>query len=149
MAPAPPSTRASESAQLIVFGSDYRTANGHVAVQHTTQSLLEGGCVAIAIAPAGYRAVRDPRIQTIGLLAGLDDHAAIDTAHRLATHFVAGVTDTHHGVDLVIVGSRPEAPAGQVMVSARSQNAIAESTAPVLVVARGVALDFDSALARH
>ncbi|MGO9975780.1 MAG: hypothetical protein ACLP01_23850 [Solirubrobacteraceae bacterium] len=140
---------AQESAQLIVFGSDYRTANGHVSVQHTTQSLLEGGCAAIAIAPAGYRAVRDPRIQTIGLLAGLDDHAAIDTAHRLATHFVARVTDAHHGVDLVIVGSRPEAPAGRVMVSARSQNAIAESTAPVLVVARGVALDFDSALARH
>ena len=70
---------------MIVFGSDYRTANGHVAPQHTTQALLEGGCAADrdrarpATAPSA-----SPRIQTIGLLAGLDDHAAIDTAHRLA-----------------------------------------------------------------
>ncbi|MGO9900945.1 MAG: hypothetical protein ACLP0J_14925 [Solirubrobacteraceae bacterium] len=138
---------ADEGAALIMFGSDYRTANGHVAPQHTTQALLENGPAAVAIAPAGYRAVHEHKIQMIGLLAGLDDHAAIDTAHRLAQHFDATVTDSHHGVDLLIVGSRPEAPAGHVMVSARSQNAIEEATAPVLVVARGVALDFSAALA--
>lgn len=138
---------AQERAAIIVFGSDYRTANGHIAPQHTTQALLENGPAAVAIAPAGYRAVREPHVRRIGLLAGLDDHAAIDTAHRLAVHFQATVTDSHHGVDLLIVGSRPEAPAGHVMVSARSQNAIEEATAPVLVVARGVALDFSPALA--
>ncbi len=139
---------AQEDAAVIMFGSDYRTANGHIAAQHTTQALLEDGPAAVAIAPAGYRALREPKIRTIGLLAGLDDHAAIDTAHRLANHFEATVTDSHHGVDLLIVGSRPEAPAGRVMVSARSQNAIEEATAPVLVVARGVALDFSPALAQ-
>ena len=138
---------AQEHAQIVVFGSDYRTANGHIAPQHTTQSMLENGPAAVAIAPAGYRTVREPQIRTIGLLAGLDDHAAIDTAHRLATHFQAIVTDSHYGVDLLIVGSRPEAPAGHVMVSSRSQNAIEEATAPVLAVARGVALDFSPALA--
>ena len=138
-----------EHAQLIVFGSDYRTASGHVAPQHTTQALMEGGPTAIAIAPAGYRAVHEPQVRTIGLIAGLDDHAAIDTAHRLANHFEAVVTDHAHGVDLLIVGSRPEAPAGRVMVSARSQNAIEDATAPVIVVARGIALDFEVALATH
>jgi nucleotide-binding universal stress UspA family protein len=138
---------AQQSASMIVFGSDYRTANGHVAPQHTTQALLEDGPAAVAIAPAGYRALREHKIETIGLLAGLDDHAAIDTAHRVANHFGATVTDSHHGVDLLIVGSRPEAPAGHVMVSASSQNKIDEATSPVLVVARGVALDFSPALA--
>jgi hypothetical protein len=138
---------AQEGAAIIVFGSDYRTANGHIAPQHTTQAMLEDGPAAVAIAPAGYRAVREHKIRTIGLLAGLDDHAAIDTAHRLATHFEATVTDSHHSVDLLIVGSRPEAPVGRVMVSARSQNAIEEAAAPVLVVARGVALDLSPALA--
>ncbi len=134
-------------AAIVVFGSDYRTANGHIAAQHTTQAMLENGPAAVAIAPAGYRAVHEPKIHTIGLLAGLDDHAAIDTAHHLANHFQATVTDSHHGVDLLIVGSRPEAPAGRVMVSARSQNAIEEATAPVLVVAREVAINFTPALA--
>jgi nucleotide-binding universal stress UspA family protein len=135
-----------EEAELIVFGSDYRTAAGHVAPQHSTQSLLEDGPAAVAIAPANYSAEREPQIRTIGLLAGLDDHAAIDTAHALATHFEAAVTDSGHGVDLLIVGSRPEARQGRVMISAQSQNAIENATAPVLVVARGTALQFHSPL---
>jgi nucleotide-binding universal stress UspA family protein len=40
-----------EQAQLIVFGSDYRTAAGHVSPQSSTQKLLDGGPAAIAIAP--------------------------------------------------------------------------------------------------
>jgi nucleotide-binding universal stress UspA family protein len=133
-------------AELIVFGSDYRTAAGHVAPQSSTQKLLDGGRVAIAIAPAGFNAAAGHAVRTIGLLAGLDDHAAIDTAHNLATHFDAAVTDQTTGVDLLIVGSRPEAHEGQVLVSTRAQNAIDNATAPVLVVARGVALSFRSPL---
>lgn len=132
-----------EGAELIVFGSEYRTPNGRVSPQKSTQSLLEGGPAAIAIAPAGYHS---QPIRTIGLLAGLDDHAAIDTAHSLATHFDATVTDSTQGVDLLIVGSRPEAPAGRAMISARAENAIEGCTAPVLVVARGVALTVSARL---
>ena len=51
-----------EQADIIVFGSDYRTAAGHVAPQHSAQTLLEGGPAAVAIAPANYRADRDPQI---------------------------------------------------------------------------------------
>jgi nucleotide-binding universal stress UspA family protein len=132
-----------EGAQLIVFGSDYRTPAGRIAPQMSTQKLLQGGPAAIAIAPAGY--VERP-VQTIGLLAGLDDAAAIDTAHAMANHFCATVTDRNYGIDLLIVGSRPEAHEGQTLLSAHAENAIVGATAPVLVVGRGVAVNFQSEL---
>lgn len=129
----------SEDAHLIVFGSDYRTPAGHIAPQHSTQQLLQGCPAAIAIAPAGYR---ETEIRTIGLMAGLDDSAAIDTAHALANQFAATVTDRSYNVDLLIVGSRPEAHDGQTLVSAHAENELVDTTAPVLVVGRGVPIDF-------
>lgn len=129
-------------AGLIVFGSDYRTAAGHVAPQASTERLLEAGTASVGIAPAGFGAYRDHEIRTIGLLAGLDDHAAIDTAHGVASHYGATVTGATHGVDLLIIGSRPEAPEGRVMISAQAQNAIEDASSPVLVVARGVPVRF-------
>jgi nucleotide-binding universal stress UspA family protein len=132
-----------EGAELIVFGSDYRTPAGRIAPQMSTQKLLQGGPAAVAIAPAGY--VERP-VQTIGLLAGLDDAAAIDTAHAMANHFAATVTDRNYGIDLLIVGSRPEAHEGRTLLSAHAENAIVGTTAPVLVVGRGVAVDFQSEL---
>jgi nucleotide-binding universal stress UspA family protein len=134
---------AAEAAELIVFGSDYRTPIGRIAPQQSTQKLLQGGLTAIAIAPAGYQ---EREIRTIGLLAGLDDAAAIDTAHAFANHFGATVTDRNYGVDLLIVGSRAEAQHGQTMLSAQAENALVGTTAPVLVVGRGVAVDFRSEL---
>jgi nucleotide-binding universal stress UspA family protein len=130
---------ADENAQLIVFGSDYRTAAGRIAPQNSTQALLDGGPAAVAIAPAGYAG---GQIKTIGLLAGLDDHAAIDTAHGLASHFGAEVTDKNYNVDLLIVGSRAEAHQGQTLISAQAENALIGTSAPVLVVGRDAALSF-------
>jgi nucleotide-binding universal stress UspA family protein len=132
-----------EEAELILFGSDYRTPAGRVAPQQSTQKLLDGGTTAIAIAPAVYE---ERPIRIIGLLAGLDDEAAIDTAHALANHFGAVVTDTNYGVDLLIVGSRPEAQEGRTLLSAQAENAIEGTAAPVLIVARGAAVDFQSEL---
>ena len=134
---------AREAAQLIVFGSAYRTPLGRVAPQTSTQRLLDGGTTAIAIAPAAYDA---REIHTIGLLAELDDVAAIDTAHALASHYAAVVTDHGHGVDLLIVGSRPQARTGTTLLCAQTESAIFEATAPVLVTTRGVALDFHTEL---
>src|SRR2546421_1584707 len=59
-----------EEADIVVFGSDYRTAAGHVAPQHSAQILLEGGPAAVAIAPANYRSQRDPQVRRIGVMAG-------------------------------------------------------------------------------
>src|SRR3954454_9741591 len=41
-------------AQLVVFGSEYRTAKGHVDPQKSARRLIEGGPIAVALAPAGF-----------------------------------------------------------------------------------------------
>jgi nucleotide-binding universal stress UspA family protein len=135
-----------EEADIVVFGSDYRTAAGHVAPQHSTQTLLEGGAAAVAIAPANYGAHRDPEIRTVGVLAETDDKAALRTAYELSEELQAGLTLDEHGVDLLIVCSRAEAPDGRVMISSRAQNAIENATAPVLVLARGVPVRFGATI---
>lgn len=131
-----------EEAEIVVFGSDYRTAAGHVSPQHSTQTLLEGGTSAVAIAPANYRARRERQIRRIGILADQADEAAAQTAHELAERFRATVAHGEPRPDLLVVGSRAEARHGQVMLAARAQNAIEQSIAPVLVVARGVPVRF-------
>jgi nucleotide-binding universal stress UspA family protein len=139
-----------EGADIIVFGSDYRTPPGHVAPQHSTQSLLESGPAAVAIAPAQYRSDRAAggiRIHRIGLLAVPGDDATLATARALADSFGATLTRDEHQVDLLVVGSRIEAPHGQVMISAQAQNEIENATCPVLVVPRGVTIDFPAVLA--
>jgi nucleotide-binding universal stress UspA family protein len=135
-----------EQADIVVFGSDYRTRAGHVAVGHSAQTLLERGPAAVAIAPAGYRGHDHGSIETIGVLPGSADEAAIETAFSLAEQFSATVVDRERGVDLLVVGSRAEAPDGRVMVTSRSLSAIDEATAPVLVVARSKALHFEPSL---
>jgi nucleotide-binding universal stress UspA family protein len=133
---------AREGADIVVFGSEYRTPAGHIVPQRSTENLLEGGTAAVAIAPAGYREQHGAKIHTIGLLAIPGDDAAIDTARELADRFDATITRDEPRVDLLVVGSRPEAPEGQVLISAAAERAIEEATSPVLVVARGVALRF-------
>ena len=136
---------AQENADIVVFGSDYRTRQGHVAVGRSAQTLLERGPAALAIAPSGYRA-SDAAIETIGILPGSADEAAIETAFSLATQVSATVVDRRRGVDLLVVGSRTEAPQGRVMISSRSLSALDEATCPVLIVARGAPLQFETSL---
>jgi nucleotide-binding universal stress UspA family protein len=135
-----------EDADLVIFGSDYRTAAGHVSPQQSAQSLLAGGRAAIAIAPANYRGDRERRIGWIGVLAAPGDDAAIGTARELADRLGATLTRDERRVDLLVVGSRPEAPEGRVMISAQAQNAIDNAACPVLVVPRGVTLRFAAPL---
>jgi nucleotide-binding universal stress UspA family protein len=133
-----------EPAALIVFGSDYRTPHGRVAVGRSAQTLLEGGPAALALAPSGYAEVLAPAVRTVGVLRGSADEAAIETAFSIAGRFDARVVDADRGVDLLVVGSRREAREGRVMITSNAHNAIEQATAPVLVVARGVALRFES-----
>lgn len=135
---------AQEQAELIVFGSDYRTPSGRVAIGRTAQTLLEGGPAALALAPAGYVRVPEPPLRTIGVLRGSADEASIETAFSLAGRCDARVVDADRGVDLLVVGSRREAREGRVMITAHAQNAIEQATSPVLVVARGAPLRFES-----
>jgi nucleotide-binding universal stress UspA family protein len=136
-----------EGADIIAFGSDYRTAAGHVAPQHSAQTLLEGGPAALAIAPANYRSNRSPEIGVIGVLAAPGDDGALGTARELADRLGARLTRDERRLDLLVVGSRIEAPEGRVMITAQAQNEIANATCPVLVVPRGVRIEFPVALA--
>ena len=131
-----------EEADVVVFGSDYRTAAGHVSPQRSAQTLLDGGPAAIAIAPANYRSNNAQQITTIGVRAAPGDDAAIDTARDLAEAVGARLTRDERRIDLLVVGSRSEAPEGRVMITSQAENEIENATAPVLVVARGVPLEF-------
>jgi nucleotide-binding universal stress UspA family protein len=133
---------AQEQADIVVFGSDYRTAAGHVAPQQSAQSLLDCGSTALALAPSGYHISYSPRITAVGVLAAPGDDAAIATARDLAESFEARLTRDERHVDLLVVGSRSEAPPGRLMVSAHAQHEIENATCPVLVVPRGVTLRF-------
>jgi nucleotide-binding universal stress UspA family protein len=133
------------SADVIAFGSDYRTPLGHVAAGRSAQTLLENGSAAVAIAPAGFaQRTGAPALETVAILPGTADEAAIQTAHSIAARHDATVTNSPRGADLLVVGSRPEAREGRVMITSSAALAIEEATAPVLVVARGVALSFES-----
>jgi nucleotide-binding universal stress UspA family protein len=135
---------AAERADMIVFGSDYRTPPGRVSAGRTAQTLLEGGLSALALAPAGYAAVAERAIRSVGILRGTADEAAIETAFAVADRLDAAVVDRDRGVDLLIVGSRPEACVGRVMLTSHAANAIEEAPSPVLIVARGVPLHFET-----
>jgi nucleotide-binding universal stress UspA family protein len=135
-----------EEADVIVFGSDYRTAAGLVAPQKSTQVLLEGSFTAIAVAPANYRGEKACTFGRVGVMTA-GDTAPIETASDLAERLGARMTHDEPFVDLLVIGSRPEAPDGRVMLSAHAQNAIENATCPVLVLPRRVPVRFPLALA--
>ena len=84
-APASASTELaeSESADVIVFGSEYRTAPGTVKPGISAHKLLLGGPAAIAVAPAGLRDNPSVSINTVGVIDE-GDAAARQTAESLA-----------------------------------------------------------------
>jgi nucleotide-binding universal stress UspA family protein len=133
-----------DDADIIVFGSDYRTPPGRVAPQHSTQRLLESSPAAVAIAPADYL---ESRIHRIGVIAVPGDDSTLATARSLADSFGATLTRDERQVDFLVVGSRIEAPHGQVMLSAQAQNEIEGARCPVLIVPRGVTIEFPAILA--
>jgi nucleotide-binding universal stress UspA family protein len=137
-----------ENADVIVFGSEYRTAPGTVKPGIPAHKLLLGGPAAIAIAPADLRSRPSVSVNTVGVIDE-GDEAAAETGGSLAAALGAQVGEAGGGpVDLLVVGSRPESPAGKVTLSAASDYVIETASQPVLVVPRGVALSFGSAQAQ-
>jgi nucleotide-binding universal stress UspA family protein len=136
-----------ENADVIVFGSEYRTAPGTVKPGISAHKLLLGGPAAIAVAPAGLHTAPSVSINTVGIIDE-GDSAARETANSLASALGAGVGEYGSGpVDVLVVGSRPEAPAGKVVLSAKSDYAVEAATYPVLVLPRGTSLAFAGAAA--
>jgi nucleotide-binding universal stress UspA family protein len=137
-----------EGADVIVFGSEYRTAPGTVAPGRPAHKLLLGGPAAMAVAPAGLRENPAVSINTVGLIDE-GDPTARTTAESLAT--ALGATVAEHGkghCDFLVVASRPESPQGKVTLSAASDYEMETSTCPVLVVPRGRPLSFAAAQAQ-
>jgi nucleotide-binding universal stress UspA family protein len=131
-----------EKADVIVFGSDYRTAKGAVMPGTSAQRMLTGGPAAVAVAPAGYRS-GNTEIRTVAVLPEDDgDDAASQTAKSLADALGGTVADRREGADLLVVGSSPASPKGHVNLSARAGYAIETANTPVIAVARGAAVQF-------
>jgi nucleotide-binding universal stress UspA family protein len=129
-----------EGAQLIVFCSDSHTAPGHVSVGNSARRLIEGGNTAVAIVPSGYgrNAQRPNRVAATGSPA---DSSAEDTAASLAQSFGANVVSlAGEGVDLVVVGSRPEVAEGRVGINSSSEYLLEVARSPVVILPRNVAL---------
>jgi nucleotide-binding universal stress UspA family protein len=133
-----------EQADVIAFGSEYRTSPGLVKPGISAHKLLLGGPSAIAVAPAG---LQESPIVSVGTVGVIDegDPSARETANSLAGALGATCTDFGAGrIDLLVVGSRPEAPEGRVVLSAKSDYAVEDARYPVLVIPRGVSIDFSA-----
>jgi hypothetical protein len=132
----------SEGASGVVFGSDYRTAPGHVEPGTSAQHLLDGGSVAVGIAAAGLRTQRDASISSIAVpLAGPTNDLARQTARALAEELGASVVESRSdSVDLIVVGSQPGAPDGHIVVGGDVRSELGSARSSVLVLPAGVAL---------
>jgi nucleotide-binding universal stress UspA family protein len=130
-------------AEIIVFGSEYRTARGHVDPQATARRLLEGGPVALALAPAGYADANHKPVATIRSVSEDGDPCTRETAEALAQKLGAEVVDrASRDADLVVVGSKPGTVNGRVTVSAAAEYLIELAGCPVIVLPRGIAVRF-------
>ncbi|HXD64848.1 MAG TPA: universal stress protein [Solirubrobacteraceae bacterium] len=130
---------ASEGAQLIVFGSDYRTPPGRVEPGGAAQGLLEGSPVAIGVAAAGLRTRGDARIQTISV-AGDADGAAHQSAEALAQALGADILNGAGDADLILVDSQSYGPEGHIGLGGPTRAQLDSARGSVIVLPRGTAL---------
>jgi nucleotide-binding universal stress UspA family protein len=138
-----------EQADVVVFGSEYRTAAGSVVPGTSAQRMLNGGPTAVAIAPADLRSHASVRVAKVGIISDGDD-AAEDTAQTLANALGAKIGDPDaEQIDLLVIGSRNGTPDGRMELSAVAEYAIETATSPVLAVARAMPVLFtEPALSR-
>jgi nucleotide-binding universal stress UspA family protein len=128
-----------KGASLIVFGSDYRTAPGHVEPGSSAQYLLDGGSVAVGIAPAGLRTRLGTEIGSIAVpLAGPTNNVARQVAEALAGDLGATlVNSSSDQADLIVVGSQPDAPPGRIVLGGDVRSELNRARASILVLPAG------------
>jgi nucleotide-binding universal stress UspA family protein len=136
-----------EGAQVIVFCSDSHTAKGSVSIGNSAERLLEGGHVAVAIAPVDLAEKVGAGIQRI-VAVGDGEGGARQTAEALASALGATVEPVaNEHTDLLIIDSRPEAELGRISVSSSAKHLIEIATSAVLVLPRGGVLQFGRSVA--
>lgn len=130
-------------AAAVVFGSEYRTAKGHLDPQPTARRLLDGGPVALGLAPAGFAERNGGPIGAIAALSEGGDPCAQETAESLAGRLGAPVeVRASRDAGLLVVGSMPGTVTGRVGISAAAEYLIELAGCPVLVLPRGVSVLF-------
>jgi nucleotide-binding universal stress UspA family protein len=133
-------------AQAVLFCSDSHTAHGHVTIGNSAQRLLEGGSVAVGIAPVGLAESDGSarRIVAVGEAGGAGGSQA--TAQSIASALGAEVVPVADAeADLLVIDSRAGAEQGRVSISSSASHLIEIATCPVLVLPSGVALQFGGA----
>lgn len=130
---------AAQGADLIVFGSDYRTPPGRAQPGSSAQGLLDGGTVAIGVARAGLRADPRARIATLSV-AGELDGAAARTARLLAGALGAEVVPGGVDADLILVDSQGQVPDGRIALAGASRGRLEAARGSVIVLPRGTPL---------
>lgn len=134
---------AEASADVIVFGSEYRTSPGRVDPQASAWKLLDGGPIAVAVAPAGFHDQDGYEVASIGPIGEDGDPCVLETAESLAAKLGGAVSEKATAdVDLLVVGSKPGTVNGRVRIGAASEYLIELARCPVLVLPRGVAVSF-------
>ncbi len=128
----------SEHADLVVFGSDYRTAPGRVEPGSSAQGLLDGGRVAIAVAAAGLRVDENASITSIAVSG---DGAARRTAQSLASALGAELVQGDEA-DLILVDSRAGAPDGRVELDGATRGRLDSARGSVIVLPSNTPLAF-------
>ena len=132
-------------ADLVVFGSEYRTARGHVDPQASARRLLGGGPVALALAPSGLAEDAGFAVGTIAAVSEDGDPCPRETAESLARRLGAEVAPgASRDAELLVVGSKPGTVTGRVTISAAAEYVIELASCPVLVLPRGVSLIFNA-----
>jgi nucleotide-binding universal stress UspA family protein len=130
-------------AELLVFGSEYRTAPGHVDPQASARRLLDGGPIAVALAPAGFHELNGYRVTSVGPVGEDGDPCVLETAEALARRLGGGVApQASADVDLMVVGSKPGTVTGRIRIGAATEYLIELARCPVVVLPRGVAITF-------
>jgi hypothetical protein len=128
----------SESAKVVVFGSDYRTSPGRAEPGAAALGMLEGGPVAVAVAAAGLRLSPDGKIETIATFGNEPDPAATETASNLAAKLGAVlVAGGGPPADLIIVPSQAGGPTGRIQLSSAARAWLNSARGSALVLAGG------------
>lgn len=125
-----------EGADVVVFCSDSHTAKGHVSIGNSAERLLNGGRVAVAIAPVDL-AERTTAISQI-VAVGDGDGGARETAEALASALGAQVSPVaNEQTDLLVIDSRADAEQGRISISSSAGHLVEIARSAVLVLPRG------------
>jgi len=132
---------ASEGAQLILFGSDYRTPPGRVEPGGAAQGMLEGGSVPIGVAAAGLRTDAERTIKTMSI-SGDEGGAAQRSAEPLASALGAEIATDDGDADLILVDSQSSGPEGRIGLGGSTRARLDSARGSVIVLPRGTPLVF-------